>query len=215
MRKYGFHDWDSVYAAVGHGAIKEGQVVNKLLELFDADHKKNMTDEEILESVRASAKKITKIRPGSAGILVKGTDDLAVRFSKCCSPVPGDEIVGFVTRGRGISIHRSDCVNLASLCEHDRGRIIEAEWQQEEEITGKYPAEIMIYATNRTGLLADISRILTENNIGIITLNTRVNKQNLVTMNTTFEISSREELSRVIEKIRAVPNVVDIERTKG
>ncbi len=215
MRKYGFHDWDSVYAAIGHGAIKEGQIVNKLVELRDAEHKKNITDEEVLKEITDNIKKPAKIRASGTGIKVKGTDDIAVRFSKCCSPVPGDEIVGFVTRGRGISIHRSDCVNLASMCEHDRGRIIEAEWQTEDEISGKYPAEIMIYASDRNGLLVDISRILTENNIRIISLNTRTNKQGMVTMNTAFEISSREELSRVVEKIRAVPNVVDIERTKG
>lgn len=215
MRKYGFHDWDSVYAAVGHGGVKEGQIVNKLLELYEAEHKKNMSDEEILEALNEGAKKPQRLRSGSTGIVVKGMDDLAVRFSKCCSPVPGDEIVGFVTRGRGISVHRSDCTNLASMCESDRGRIIEAEWQIEEEITGKYPAEIIIYATNRTGLLADISRILTENNISILSLNTRVNKQGVVTMSTSFEIATKEELTRVVDKIRNVPSVVDIERTKG
>lgn len=215
IRKYGFHDWDAVCAAIGHGGVKEGQIANKLIDLYNAEHKRNMTDEELIEEVNDNAKKIQRVRSNSSGIIVKGMDDLAVRFSKCCSPVPGDEIVGFVTRGRGISIHRTDCVNLASMCEHDRGRIIEAEWQDKETPTGKYPVEIIIYASNRNGLLVDISRILTENNINIMSLNTRVNKQNIATMSISFEISSKDELTHIVEKVRAVPNVMDIDRTKG
>ena len=215
MKKYGFHEWDAVYAAVGHGGVKEGQIVNKLIEVYEADHKRHVTDEDIMESVNEGVKKPSRFRAGSTGIIVKGMDDLAVRFSKCCSPVPGDEIVGFVTRGRGISIHRSDCKNLASLCEHDRGRIIEAEWQVEEEISGKYPAEITIYANNRNGLLVDVSRVLTENNISIVSLNTRVNKQGIATMNIAFEVSTRDELSKLIDKLRQIQSIKDIERTKG
>ncbi|MBO7600678.1 MAG: bifunctional (p)ppGpp synthetase/guanosine-3',5'-bis(diphosphate) 3'-pyrophosphohydrolase, partial [Lachnospiraceae bacterium] len=99
--------------------------------------------------------------------------------------------------------------------EHDRGRIIEAEWQVEEEISGKYPAEITIYANNRNGLLVDVSRVLTENNISIVSLNTRVNKQGIATMNIAFEVSTRDELSKLIDKLRQIQSIKDIERTKG
>lgn len=215
MNKYGFHDWDSVYAAIGHGGLKEGQIINKMTELLEIDRRKNMTDEELLSEINDTAKIRPKERTGKSGIVVKGTDDVAVRFSKCCSPVPGDEIVGFVTRGRGISIHRTDCDNIVSLPEIDRVRIIDAEWQGVEHISGKYPAEVRIFATNRTGLLADVSKVLTEKNISIISLNTRVNKQSLVSMNIAFEIGSREELTKVVERIRAIESVIDIERTKG
>lgn len=215
MRKYGFHDWDSVYAAIGHGGLKEGQIINKMLELYEIERRKNMTDEEILENVNEAGKIRPKERSGKSGIVVKGIDDVAVRFSKCCSPVPGDEIVGFVTRGRGISIHRTDCINVVGLPEMDRVRLIDAEWQESEAIEGKYPAEIRIFATNRTGLLADVSKALTEKNISIISLNTRVNKQGLVTMNTSFEIESREALTHIVEKIRSIESVIDIERTRG
>lgn len=215
MKKYGFHDWESVYAAIGHGGLKEGQIVNKMLELYEADHKKNMTDEEIENSLNEAA----RIRPRSVnsgnGIVVKGVDDVAVRFSKCCSPVPGDEIVGFVTRGRGISIHRTDCVNVVNLPEIDRVRLIDAEWQDEENKSNKYSAEVLVYANNRTGLLADISRILTEQNIGINMLNTRVNKQGIVTMNISFDIAGKDELTHLLEKIRQVQSIIDIERTRG
>ncbi|MCM1134772.1 MAG: bifunctional (p)ppGpp synthetase/guanosine-3',5'-bis(diphosphate) 3'-pyrophosphohydrolase [Clostridium sp.] len=218
MRKYGFRDWDSVLAAVGHGGLKEGQIINKMLEVYDKNHKKEMTNEEVLAAVagndfsRESAQRRSK-----SGITVKGIHDVAVRFSKCCSPVPGDEIVGFVTRGRGVSIHRTDCVNIINLPESERVRLIDAEWQgSPDEATGeKYLAEIMIYANNRNGLLADISRALTEKDIDILSMTTRVNKQNIATLSTSFEISNREELNRIIDKISGIESVMDIERTTG
>ena len=216
MRKYGFQDWDSVLAAIGHGGLKEGQIVNRMQELYDQDHKKEMTDAEIMAEIEGNTQ---QNRPrgtkGTSGIVVKGIDDVAVRFSKCCNPVPGDEIVGFVTRGRGISIHRTDCVNILNLPEIDRHRLIDAEWQQTEEVEGKYFAEISIYANNRNGLLADISRALTEKNIDILALNTRTSKQGTATMSVSFEIRSREELQRIIDKVRTIESVIDIERTTG
>lgn len=152
-----------------------------------------------------------------SGIVVKGIHDLAVRFSKCCSPVPGDEIVGFVTRGRGISIHRTDCINVLNLPELERERLIDAEWEDTPDVASdeKYLAEIKIYADNRNGLLADLTRVLTEKNIDIMSLNTRTSKQGLATIAISFEISGREELIRTIDKIRTVESVVDIERTTG
>ncbi len=217
MKKYGFKDWDSVYAAVGHGGLKEGQIINKMQELYDKAHKKALTDEEVLASVaEGNYQKKMQAKSGS-GIVVKGIHDVAVRFSKCCSPVPGDEIVGFVTRGRGVSIHRTDCVNVINMPEMERVRLIDAEWQQStEEVTGeKYFAEIRIFANNRSGLIADISRALTEKNVDILSMNTRTNKQGLATLSTSFEIGSREELNRIIDKLRGVESIIDIERTTG
>ena len=217
MRKYGFRDWESVLAAIGHGALKEGQIVNRMQELYDRAHQKETTNEEVLQSIAeataAAAAKPARMKARS-GIVVKGIADLSVRFSKCCSPVPGDEIVGFVTRGRGISIHRTDCVNMMNLPEIERIRLIDAEWQ-EEGVAEKYVAEIKIFANNRNGLLADISKAMTEKNIDILSMNTRVNRQGLATLQTTFEIGGREELNRIIERIRAIESVVDIERTTG
>lgn len=218
MRKYGFHDWESVLAAVGHGGLKEGQIINKMMEFYEKDHKKVLTNEEVLAAVAENdpSKRPVQMKSKS-GIVVKGIHDLAVRFSKCCSPVPGDEIVGFVTRGRGVSIHRTDCVNIINLPELERERLIDAEWEgSADQVTDeKYLAEIKIYANNRNGLLADISKALTEKNIDILSMNTRTNKQGLATLATSFEISNREELNRIIDKIRSIESVIDIERTTG
>ena len=219
MRKYGFRDWDSVLAAIGHGGLKEGQIVNKMSELYERDHKRELTNEEVLASIAQNSEAAAAKPPmmkSKSGIVVKGIADLSVRFSKCCSPVPGDEIVGFVTRGRGVSIHRTDCINVLNLPELERARLIDAEWQVPDKATAeKYVAEIKIFANNRNGLLADISKALTEKNINILTMNTRTSKQGLATLQTTFEISGREELNRIIEKIQGIESVIDIERTTG
>ncbi len=216
MKKYGFQDWDSVLAAVGHGGLKEGQILNRMLEMYENDHRREMTDAEVMSAVEENAQ-INRNKPekGTSGIVVKGIHDVAVRFSKCCSPVPGDEIVGFVTRGRGISIHRTDCLNIMNLAEIDRNRLIDAEWQQTEETSGKYQVEISIYANNRNGLLADISKALTEKDIDILALNTRVNKQGTATIMVSFEIGGREELQRIVDKLNTIESVIDIERTTG
>jgi len=215
MRKYGFRDWESVLAAIGHGGLKEGQVVNKLLEEYQKQHKKQITDENIIEA--AESKEKVRIARTKSGIVVKGIHDVAVRFSKCCSPVPGDEIVGFVTRGRGVSIHRTDCINIVNLGGEDRVRLIDAEWQESEETgsNGLYTAEIKIYGNNRTGLLVDISRIFTERKIDVTSVNSRTSKQGTATIAMSFDVPGREVLNSLIEKIRQVESVIDIERTTG
>nr|MDE7046401.1 ACT domain-containing protein [Lachnospiraceae bacterium] len=218
MNKYGFRDWDSVLAAVGHGGLKEGQIINKMMEFYEKNHKKELTNEEVLAAVAENdtARKM-EWNKSKSGIMVKGIHDVAVRFSKCCSPVPGDEIVGFVTRGRGVSIHRTDCINIINLPDLERVRLIDAEWEgtADDVAEGKYLADIKIYANNRNGLLADISRTLSEKNIDIISMNTRVNKQGLATLSTSFEISSREELIRIVDKLKSIESVIDIERATG
>ena len=216
MRKYGFRDWESVLAAIGHGGLKEGQVFNKLMEAYDKETKKNLTDEQVLEAASENQEKL-HIAKSKSGIVVKGIHDVAVRFSKCCSPIPGDEIVGFVTRGRGITIHRTDCVNVLNMSEIDRSRLIEAEWQRPEaaKASEKYMAEIQIYANNRTGILVDLSKILTERKIDVRSMNSRISKQEKATISLSFEVTSKEELNSLIEKIRQVDSIIDVERTRG
>jgi GTP pyrophosphokinase len=219
MAKYGLKTWDAVLAAIGHGGLKEGQVVNKLVEEYKKDHKKQETDKEALAAIEEKSK--TNIRPvpvrSKSGITVKGADDVSVRFSKCCAPVPGDEIIGFVTRGRGISIHRTDCSNIVRMPEEDRSRLIDAEWEENASAkTGElYLAEISIYAHNRTGIFVDISKIFLELKVDIASIQTRTSKQGLKTLELSFEISGIEELNHIIKKIRNVESVIAIERATG
>ena len=220
IRKYGFRDWESVCAAVGHGGLKEGQVVNKLKDEYDKKNKRIVSDaqvHEVIESAREakeSAEKIPREKLKSkSGIIVEGLDDLAVRFSKCCSPVPGDEIVGFVTRGRGVSIHRTDCVNMIHLPEWERNRLIEAEWSPEARGSDEvYPVEIVIYCYNRSGVLLDVSRVFTESGIDVKSMNVRTTRQEKATLVVGFEVKGVEQLNRLIGKLKNVESVISIER---
>ena len=216
LNKYGFKDWNSLLASVGHGGLKEGQVVNKLVEENEKRKKAEVTDNDVLEGiVQQEAKNKDKYKKTRGGIVVKGIHDVAVRFSKCCNPVPGDEIVGFVTRGRGVTIHRTDCVNVLNFPENERERLIEAEWEQVDSSADKYSTEINIFAGNRTGLIVDISRIFTEANIDVKFMNSRVNKKGIATINLGFEIHGKDELNRLVEKLRNIEGVTDIARTAG
>lgn len=214
LAKYSFRDWDSILASIGHGGLKEGQIINKLVEEYDKKNKKKVTDEEILDEIGNMDKKYHGGSKG--GIIVKGIHDISVRYSKCCNPVPGDEIIGFVTRGRGVSIHRTDCINVMSLPEIERARLIEAEWQAEEDSSKKgekYLTEIQIFARNRTGLLADISKVFTERDIDVQSINSRTSKQEVATISMTFLIGGRSELTKIVEKIRQIESIIDIKRT--
>ena len=217
QKKYGFRDWDSVLAAIGHGGLKEGQVVNRLVEEYGKEHKQEITDEVVLEKVAEAAKNKVHIAKSKSGIVVKGIDDMAVRFSRCCNPVPGDEIVGFVTRGRGLSIHRTDCVNMLHLTEAERARLIDAEWESDvaEKAGGQYLAEIKMYAHDRQGLLMEMSKIFTECKIDVKSMNVRTSKQGTATIEAGFIVHGREELSLVVKKLRQLEGVIDIERAVG
>ena len=221
MRRYGFHDWESVLSAIGQGSIKEGAVVNRMYDGYLADHPIVRTDDDVISEHQDApinvehAKAVTKSKNG---IIVKGLYDVSVRFSKCCSPVPGDEIVGFVTRGRGVSIHRTDCINVINLPSLERPRLIEAEWQPEfleDSKGGTYMADIHIYGNNRTGLLVDISKVFTERNIDINAIQCRTNKQGVATIDVSFGVKSKAELAELVNRLKTIESVIDIERTTG
>ncbi len=217
MKRYAFKDWDSVLASIGHGGLKEGQVINKMLEARDKKIKREVTDTNILDGIEEMTNKVPVAKKSKSGIVVRGIHDVAVRFSRCCSPVPGDEIIGFVTRGRGVSIHRTDCINIINLPEPERVRLIDAEWQQSEgeENKERYSTEIQIYANNRIGMFVDISKVFTERQIDITSMNVRTSKQGKATIIMTFDIHGKEELTRLTDKLRQIEGVLDIERTAG
>lgn len=213
--KYSYKEWDSLVASIGHGGLKEGQIVNKLVDEYQKEHKVKVTDEDIMNEANASRNK-QRSHSSKSGIVVEGMDDVAVRFSKCCSPVPGDEIIGFVTRGRGVSIHRTDCINIINLPDIERGRLIEASWAADEgEQDGKYMTEIVIYANNRVGILTDLSKIFTERNIDVNSINSRTSKAEIATIAMTFAIQGTDELNSLIAKIRTIDSIIDIERTSS
>ncbi len=222
LRKYGFRDWDSLLASVGHGGLKEGQIVNRLVEEYNKRNRNTVTDEQIIKNIEEKGVKVQAEKLNAAagkkgsGIIVEGMDDLAVRFSRCCNPVPGDEIIGFVTRGRGVSIHRTDCVNVMNMPEEDRKRLIEAEWRSSNSKDNEmYATEIIVYCHDRSGILFDITKIFTEREIDVKSMNVRTSKKETATINIGFEVKSKEALAALVGKIRTVSGVIDIERTSS
>ncbi|MBP3241372.1 MAG: bifunctional (p)ppGpp synthetase/guanosine-3',5'-bis(diphosphate) 3'-pyrophosphohydrolase [Oribacterium sp.] len=214
IRRYSYVDWEAILASVGRGGIKESQVIAKLIELKHKSEETTVSDEDVLQNLEGMTKKPEIIRKSKSGIVVKGIHDLAVRYAKCCSPVPGDEIVGFVTRGRGITIHRTDCINMMNLPEDEKARLIEAEWQS--DIAGEtYSTELEIFTNNRVGLLVDISKLFTDSNIDIKALTSRVGKNDKATITVSFDIHNKTELQTLVSKIHKIAGVVDIVRAQG
>ena len=146
------------------------------------------------------------------GILVKGVENVLVRFAKCCNPVPGDEVIGYITRGRGVSIHRRDCPNVEQYLKEPE-RIVEAEWHVTKD--AKFDAQIHVLANDRTGILMDITNLLGENKISVKAIQGRTTRDRIANINLTVEISSTEQLEKIIRKLRKIDSVFDVQRVKG
>ncbi len=213
LKKYNFANWDALVSAIGYGGLKEGQVVNRLLEEYKQDQASKVTEEQIVDKINTPGRDSSSSKDG---IVVKGIHDISVRFSKCCAPVPGDEIVGYVTRGRGVSIHRTDCVNVINMSDFDRARLIDADWAPGLiQATSLYTAEINVYAYDSQGLIFKLTKLFNEENINLTGLNVRLNKQGKATLSVKFQIRSKDQLNKVIDKIRNIEGIIDIERTSG
>ena len=218
INKYDFKNWDAVMAAIGYGGLKEGQVVNRLRDEYLKEKRQKQTAEDILHDFEKTVSQKPLKKKSKSGSVVEGIGDVAVRFSKCCSPVPGDEIVGFVTRGRGVTIHRTDCVNVMNLSDEERGRLINVEWDVQYthgEVSASYLAEICITANDRTGLILEISRCLADEDISIKGFNIRTTKDMIAIFNISMEIKTKDQLERVIARLRGIRDVVSIDRVTG
>lgn len=196
VQKYAVKDWDSILAALGHGALKEGQIINKLVEEFEKAHKK------------------IHFETCAGGVVVKHAEGTQVRFAKCCCPVPFDEIIGYQTNERGVSIHRTDCENILALPESERRRLIPVEWKEgyKGEKGKSYSAEILITASNRTGLLADLSEILYRSHIDVELLNSKTSSDGIASIQISFHVESREQLNRIMNQLSVVDGISKIER---
>lgn len=217
--KYDFKTWDALLAAIGYGGMKEGQVVNRLKDEYLKEKRKTQTAEDALKDFEKTIdQKPVKKHKSKSGVVVEGIGDVAVRFSKCCSPVPGDEIIGFVTRGRGVTIHRTDCINVINLSNEERGRLINAEWDTQfakGESNTSYLAELKVTANDRVGLIVEISRQLADDDISVKGFNVRTTKDMLAIFNVTIEIKTKEQLERVVTRLKNLRDVIEVERVSG
>jgi len=210
LRKYNFPSLDDLYAGVGYGAITTNKVVTRLKEEF----KKTLKPEEmeqILETIAQTKNEKKNKHAPESGIIVKGIDNCLVRLSRCCNPVPGDGIIGYITRGRGVSVHRSDCINITASVEEE-GRFIDVRWYTTSDVA--YKADITIMANDRTSLLLDLTNSITELKIPIKALNARTTKEQITVINLTLEITNTEQLEKIIKRLRKLDSVFDVTRNK-
>jgi len=198
---------EQLYALIGAGGLRENLVVNYLYKEYEKDLPP-LSDEELISNLLDTEIEKDKHR---SGIVVKGLGDTDVRFARCCNPLPGDEIVGFVTRGRGLSVHRNDCVNITHLDELDRRRLIEAQWHVREKSGATYHTELRFACYNRNGLLADITRLLGDENVTVTSLSVRTVQADAV-FNIGLEISSSDHLDYLTNKLKKETGASEITR---
>ena len=209
LNRYNYNSVEDMYASIGFGGISPNKIITRLLEEYKKEHEEDVIEEKIQELVTEAPRKNSAPK---SGVSVKGIDNCLVKFSKCCNPVPGDDIIGYITKGRGVSIHRKDCTNLKDLLSEEE-RIIEVEWYDEKE-KAEYNVDIQVLANDRTGLLADVVKEITSKKINIMGVNTKTSKDRIATIDVTLEVQDIEQLNQIIKQIRKVDSVYEVTRKK-
>lgn len=209
---------DELYTQIGRGGTVLSKYATLIFGYYNDDKKiETKKEEKKLEELKAKDTKKEREerkRRENPGIIVKGADNLMIRVSRCCNPVPGDEIVGFITKGRGISVHRSDCSNIISLPEEEKQRFIEVEW--EDLKAGKaYNADVCIIGSDRKGMFSDISRTCEDMDVHISGMNAKSGKDCTVNITLTLSIASTQQMQKVLRVLRNVPGVTHVYRAKS
>ena len=208
LERYKYNSVEEMYAAVGFGAMTPSRIISRILEEYRKDHKEVNIEEKIQELSRTKKQN----KAANNGIIVKGIDNCLVKLSKCCNPVPGDEIIGYITKRRGVSVHTTDCVNVKELLEEDN-RIIDVRWYEENK-KSSYTVDIEIFANDRTGLLADIIKELSNQKTKLMAVNARANKEKIAITDITVEVENLDELNKVLKTLRKVDSVYEVNRKK-
>lgn len=209
LDRYKFATINDMYSSVGFGAISAGKIISKLLYEYRKEHQEDENIEEKLEELTKRRK--TPNKNTNSGVIVKGIDNCLVKFSKCCNPVPGDEIIGYITKGRGVSIHRKDCINVKELFQEEE-RIIDVEWCDTEKAS--YTVDIEIHSNDRDGLVADMAREINNSKAVMLIINSRVNKERIVTTEMTLQVENLEELNKTLKALRKIDSVYEVKRKK-
>ncbi len=200
-----------MYAAVGFGANSPVKIIARVLQEYRKEHQEINVEEKIQELSKDQKDRKARAAAASSGVVVKGIDNCLVKLSKCCNPLPGDEIVGYITKGRGVSVHRKDCVNVKDLLTEEN-RMIDVEWYKEAKES--YQVEIEVLANDRSGLLVDILNVLKDTKAKLMGVNTRTTKERIAIMDISIEIDNLEELNKVQKVIRKVDSVYEVRRKR-
>jgi len=206
LERYKYNTIDDMYAAVGFGANSAVKIIAKMLQEYRKEHQEEDIEQK-MEELRKD--KESKQKPSSSGVIVKGIDNCLVRLSKCCNPLPGDEIIGYITKGRGVSVHRKDCVNVKDLLS-DENRIIDVKWY--EKAKENYNVTLEVLANDRKGLLVDILNSVKETDANLMGVSTKTTKERIAIMDIDLEVENIEELNKVIRHIKKVDSVYEVKR---
>ena len=209
LEKYKYKNLDEMYAAVGFGANSAVKVIARMSQEYRKEHQEEDIEKKLEELKQARHR---RPKPSSSGVIVKGIDNCLVKLSKCCNPVPGDEIVGYITKGRGVSVHRKDCYNVKDLLSEEN-RMIDVEWYN-ENVETSYQVEVEIYSNDRSGLLVDILKQIGTTKAKILGVNTKTTKERIAIMNITLEVENLDELNKAQKAIRKVDSVYEVRRKK-
>ncbi|WP_405782389.1 RelA/SpoT family protein [Streptomyces sp. NBC_00859] len=201
-----YPDISSLYAAIGEGHVAAQGVVQKLVQALGGEEAAN---EDIAESTPPSHGRSKRRANADPGVVVKGVDDVWVKLARCCTPVPGDPIIGFVTRGSGVSVHRADCVNVDSLSQQPE-RILEVEWAPTQ--SSVFLVAIQVEALDRSRLLSDVTRVLSDQHVNILSAAVQTSRDRVATSRFTFEMGDPKHLGHVLKAVRGVEGVYDVYR---
>ena len=219
MKAMNFANLDEGYSQLANGGTIVSKFCNLLFSYYNEDNKLTAvkTDSELIEEIKAQEAKKQKHeirKKDNPGVIVKGTDNLMIKLARCCNPVPGDEIVGFITKGRGISVHRHDCSNVTNLPESEKARFIEVEWE-DLKVGKSYDADICIIGVDRKGIIADISKVCENMDIHLSGVNAKSGKDGSLSMTITLSISSTQEMQKVLRNMRNIEGVTQVYRAKS
>ncbi len=208
VKRYGYASEDDLYANIGYGGLVVSNVINKLKD----EYKKTNTKDELLPVSLSLDSPVKSKKASSDGIVVKGIHNCLIRYSQCCSPVPGDKIIGYITRGRGVSIHRQDCINIAAMHkdEQERARLIDVSW--ENNASTSYLSKIKIVCADRDGLVLEVANIVNDTKVSLRTLNARSTKEGLGIVEISVEVSNTEQLNVLIKKLGRLKDIVEVSR---
>ena len=207
--RYKFNNIEDMYAAIGFGAISPVKIIARILEEYKKVHQDETIEEKLQEL--SKDKGTLKKNISKTGVIVKGIDNCLVKLSKCCNPVPGDNIIGYITKGRGVSIHTTECINIKELLQQ-KDKLIEVEWYKEK--ISSYNVDIETYSNDRTGLLADIIKAVYDTKTKLIAVNSKANKERIIVTEITIEVQDLEKLNQTIKALRRVESVFEVKRKK-
>ena len=209
MERYKFASLDDLYASIGFGGISVNKLIARLLDEYRKEHEDQDFEQKIEELAKA---KPIRTKPSKTGVVVKGIDNCLVKLSKCCNPLPGDDIIGYITKGRGVSVHRTDCVNVKDLF-NEEDRMIDVYWI--DDVNGSYKVEVEVLANDRSGLLKDIIKQIESFKIKLSGMNTRTTKEGIAIIDIALEVENIDILNKLLNSLRNVESVYDVNRKRG